>query len=151
MVGAFPDGGMALFEEAKRDSINDQYTYSLGANLSADGIAGGSVEIGLSVGKKAGEYSLDLCSYLQACQHLGGGGAGGAAVNASATNAAPSSGATFYAGVTGSGGAIGDANVSMMADIKDPTNIAASAGIGIGGGGFVGGLTCQSYSKCIIH
>ncbi|MDI3359391.1 RHS repeat-associated core domain-containing protein, partial [Lelliottia sp. V89_13] len=126
-------------------------TASVDISISADGMAGGGLAVGASIGKNPGSDLADICAYLTACQHMGAGVAGGIGINGSLSNAGPSSGVTKSIGEIVTGGALGDYTIANATDLSNPTNNTISGGVGIGGGGFTGLMTCQTYTKCLIN
>ncbi len=128
------------------------FSISADGSLSAYGITGGSIAAGLLAGN--GNKGLDLCAYIMSCEGAGIGAAGGVSLSGTVTNAPPSSGKSFYKGVTTDVGFIANGAVTVLSEInkkEDPINISTTLGGGLGGGEFTGLITCQQYTKCIVN
>ncbi|EBC0978569.1 RHS repeat protein [Salmonella enterica] len=128
------------------------FSLSLDVGLSAYGITGGSVAAGILTGN--GDNGLDLCAYAMACQGGGIGAAGGASLSGTVTNAPPTSGVSYYKGVTTDVGLVANGAVTVLSEsngVDDPMHISATLSGGLGGGEFTGFITCQQYTKCIVN
>ncbi|HAU4369569.1 TPA: hypothetical protein F6W26_16745 [Citrobacter amalonaticus] len=128
------------------------FSISLDGGLSAYGITGGSVSVGVLTGN--GDKGLDLCVYMMSCEGLGIGAAGGASLYGTATNAPSSSGSSNYIGGTTDVGLVANGVVTILSELnkkEDPVHISTTLSGGVGGGGFSGIITCQQYTKCIVN
>ncbi|EHX0166787.1 RHS repeat protein, partial [Salmonella enterica] len=115
------------------------FSLSLDVGLSAYGITGGSVAAGILTGN--GDNGLDLCAYAMACQGGGIGAAGGASLSGTVTNAPPTSGVSYYKGVTTDVGLVANGAVTVLSEsngVDDPMHISATLSGGLGGGEFTG-------------
>lgn len=126
-----------------------QGSLSLDGSLSGHGIGGGSVSLGGTVGKKGSDNLPNFCFYIMTCQTLGPGAAGGIGINGTASNAAPTTGQTYSVGGFGTGGFLGKFGGSVLSNINKPSEVSVTGGIGLGGGGAGGVMTCQQYQYCV--
>gem|GEM_PF-3118955 len=92
---------------------------SIDVGTSGNAGVGASKAVGLSVGKTKGDILPDVCAYLQLCEMLGAGFAGGVAVTGTVSNSGPTSGISNSAGVYATGGPIAKGSVSAQADVTN--------------------------------
>ncbi|MCE0824813.1 hypothetical protein LVQ78_01970 [Buttiauxella sp. A2-C2_NF] len=158
-VNAASEGYMS-YEEASAtiDAANGPtyspllFSVSADAGVSGYGVFGGSFSGGVLTGN--GDKGLDLCSYLMACQGVGGGAAGAISLSGTISNAPPSSGMTILSGATTDVGFIINGSTTGLVEINGsngPINLSATLAAGVGGGTFSGGITCQQYTRCIVN
>jgi RHS repeat-associated protein len=122
---------------------------SVSVGINANGGVGGSTSVGVTVGKNKGDYLPNACVFIQSCEAVGAGIAGGCSVEATVHNSGPTSGPAYAVGGYTAGGGGGKAGGSVMVNKDDPAQMSASGNLGLGGGASVGGQACQNYSKCI--
>ncbi len=139
---------MSDFTTGRRDPGPLEGSVSVSAGASGHVIAGGGGSVGITVGKHKDQYIPRICIYIQTCQTLGPGAAGGVDLSGTLSNAGPSTGVTYSGGGFGTGGYLGEGSGSVQVNLKNPNEVSFTGGIGIGGGAAGGAMTCQQYQWC---
>ncbi len=145
------DGATAAIDAANGPTYSPLlFSLSIDIGVSAYGITGGSLAAGIITGNN--DKGLDLCAYAMACQGVGIGEAEGISISGTVTNAPPTSGSSYYRGVTTNVGFIANGAITTLTELNgtdDPTHVSTTLSGGVGGGDFSGAITCQQYTKCI--
>ncbi|VTQ67269.1 Cell wall-associated polypeptide CWBP200 [Campylobacter jejuni] len=125
-------------------SISVDIGYALSAFTGASDSYGASLG-----GSSAPSIDYDICGYHTICNAEGIGLAAGGAITGTMSASGVSSGETTSEGYTAGGGYLGKLTVTATQDSSG--NNSESIGVGPGVGAFVGKITCNQSSHCLIE